>query len=101
MATVRSSGMASPTTVPLLVAFLLVAAAEVGVGGTAVDAAPRRSGRCAGAAPGRNAVLDRLRLPYGPVLGLLRTVLVVLGRREAAGATDAVSTPGSDESERT
>jgi hypothetical protein len=93
--------MGVPTTVPLLVAFLLVAAAEVGVG---VLLWTRRR-----AAPVAALVLLPVEmlfwigfaLPYGPVLGLLRTVLVVLGRREAAGATDAVSTPGSDESERT
>jgi hypothetical protein len=73
-----------PTTVPLLVAFLLVAVAEVGVG-VLLWTRPR-------AAPIAALVLLPVEmvfwigfvLPYGPVLGLLRTVFVILGRREAA-----------------
>jgi hypothetical protein len=76
--------MGIPTTVPLLVAFLLVAVAEVGVG-VLLWTRPR-------AAPIAALVLLPVEmvfwigfaLPYGPVLGLLRTVFVILGRREAA-----------------
>ena len=53
--------MGIPTTVPLLVAFLLVAVAEVGVGVLLWTRRPGRSGRRAGAAPRRDGVLGRLR----------------------------------------
>lgn len=81
-----------PTTVPLLVAFLLVAVAEV-VAGVLLWI-----GRRAGAVlahilrPIELVFWIGFALPFGPVIGLARTVLIVLAaRRDRAGETAARS----------
>ena len=76
-----------PTTVPLLVAFLLVALAEVGVGVLLWTRRPAAPVAALVLLPVEMVFWIGFALPYGPVLGLLRTVLVVLGRREAARTT--------------
>ncbi len=79
-----------PTTVPLLVAFLLVAVAEV-VAGVLLW-----NGRRAGSVlanvllPVELVFWIGFALPFGPILGLLRTLLIILAaRRGRAGEIDA------------
>jgi hypothetical protein len=70
-----------PTTVPLLVGFLLVAVAQVVVG---VLLWRRRRSGVVGALvllPFELAYWIGFALPLGPVLGLIRTVLVLLAQR--------------------
>jgi hypothetical protein len=72
------------TTVPLLVAFLLVAVAEVVIGLLLWQR--RRVGSVLALVllPVELTFWIGFALPYGPVLGLVRTVLVVLAGRRAA-----------------
>jgi hypothetical protein len=73
-----------PTSVPLLVGFLLVAVAEVIVGLLLWKG--RRVGSVLSIVllPIELAYWIGFALPVGPVLGLVRTVLVILGERRRA-----------------
>ncbi|PXY31131.1 hypothetical protein [Prauserella muralis] len=74
-----------PTSIPLLAAFVVVCVAEVVTGGLLW--AGRRSGVVLSFAvvPFELAFWIGFALPFGPPVGLLRVVLVLLGLRAGAG----------------
>jgi hypothetical protein len=67
-----------PTSIPLLVGFLLVCLAEVAVGVALVLDAPRATAMAISLLPLELAFWVGFALPFGPVLGLARTVLLIL-----------------------
>jgi hypothetical protein len=71
-----------PTSVPLLVGFLLVAVTEAIMGGLLWTG--RRIGSVLAIVllPIELSFWIGFALPFGPVLGLLRTVLIILGERK-------------------
>jgi hypothetical protein len=73
-----------PTSVPLLVGFLLVAVAEVIVGVLLWKGRRLGSVLAIVLLPIELAYWIGFALPVGPVLGLARTVLVILGERRRA-----------------
>lgn len=67
-----------PTSVPLLGAFVVVCAAEVVVGALLLTGQRPGAWLALGLLPFELAFWIGFALPFGPVLGLVRTVLVVL-----------------------
>ena len=73
-----------PTSVPLLAGFVAVCAAEVAVGAMLVARAPGARRLSVALLPVELAYWVGFALPYGPVLGVLRTAAVAVSMRRPA-----------------